>query len=154
MNTPYPMLWFDTQAGDAAEFYVSLFPNSAITDTSYYGDQVPDREPGSVMAVSFTINGMPLSALNGGPHFTLSEAFSIVAPCADQAEIDRLWEALIADGGRPSQCGWLVDRFGVSWQIVPENLGELLATPAAVQAMLAMTKLDIAALAAAGSGAA
>lgn len=151
MQSPYPMLWFDDQAEQAATFYTEVFPNSEITAVNRFGE-IPDREPGSVLTVYFTVNGAPFVALNGGPQFTFDEAISFVVPCADQAEIDRLWKVLTADGGRESQCGWLVDRFGVSWQIVPERLGELLASPAAVQAMLTMTKLDIAALQAAGEG--
>ncbi len=151
MNTPYPMLWFDTQAEAAAELYTSLFPDSAVTGIERYGEGIPGREAGSVMTVSFTLQGARFSALNGGPHFTFNEAISLVAECEDQSEIDRVWDALIADGGHESQCGWLVDRFGVSWQIIPVNLSELLAVPGAVTAMLQMTKLDIAALEWAGT---
>jgi predicted 3-demethylubiquinone-9 3-methyltransferase (glyoxalase superfamily) len=146
MNTPYPMLWFDNQAETAARFYTTLFPNSEITDTAYYSEGIPGREAGSVMTVAFTLNGARFTALNGGPHDVFNDSISLVAECADQAEIDRLWDALVTDGGHESQCGWLVDRFGVSWQIIPENIGELLAPPGAVEAMLQMTRLDIAAL--------
>jgi predicted 3-demethylubiquinone-9 3-methyltransferase (glyoxalase superfamily) len=151
MNTPYPMLWFDTQAEEAAELYVSLFPYSAVTGIERYGEGIAGREPGSVMTVSFTLQGARFTALNGGPHFTFNEAISLVAECADQTEIDRVWDTLIADGGHESQCGWLVDRFGVSWQVIPANLSELLAVPGAVKAMLQMTKLDIAGLESAGT---
>jgi predicted 3-demethylubiquinone-9 3-methyltransferase (glyoxalase superfamily) len=149
VNTPYPMLWFDDDAEEAARFYTSLLPNSEITDIEHYGDGIPGREPGSVMAVGFTLNGARFSALNGGPHDTFNDSISLVVGCADQAEIDRLWDAFTTDGGREVQCGWLVDKFGVSWQIIPENIGELLSSPGAVAAMLQMTKLDIAALEAA-----
>jgi predicted 3-demethylubiquinone-9 3-methyltransferase (glyoxalase superfamily) len=151
MNAPYPMLWFDTQAEAAAELYTSLLPNSEITHVERYPEGVPGRTAGEVLTVAFTLNGARFSALNGGPNFTFSEAISMVVECEDQAEIDRLWDALTADGGRESQCGWLVDRFGLSWQIIPENIGALIAPPAAMQAMLGMTKLDIAALEVAGA---
>lgn len=151
MNTPYPMLWFDDQAEDAARFYTSLLPDSDITDVQRYVEGVPGGEPGSVMTVAFTLNGARFTALNGGPHNAFNDSISLVVECADQDEIDRLWDALTADEGREVQCGWLVDRFGVRWQIVPANIAELLAPPGAVEAMLQMTKLDIAALEAAAS---
>lgn len=151
MNAPYPMLWFDHQAEDAARLYTSLLPNSEITHIQRYPEGVPDRTAGEVMTVDFTLNGAHYSALNGGPQFTHSEAVSFVIECEDQIEIDRLWDALTADGGRESMCGWLVDRFGVSWQIIPHNIGELIAPPAAMQAMFGMRKLDIAALEAAAA---
>jgi predicted 3-demethylubiquinone-9 3-methyltransferase (glyoxalase superfamily) len=151
VNAPYPMLWFDNQAEEAAALYTSLFPDSGVTGIGHSSEGVPGAEAGSVLTVSFTLQGTRLTALNGGPHHTFNEAISLVVECADQAEIDRLWDALIADGGRESQCGWLVDKFGVSWQIVPENISELLAAPGAVPAMLQMTKLDIAGLEAAGA---
>jgi predicted 3-demethylubiquinone-9 3-methyltransferase (glyoxalase superfamily) len=144
MQTPYPMLWFDTQAQEAAELYVSLLPDSAITGVERYPDG-SDRA-GQVMVVEFTLMGARFSALNGGPEFGFTPAFSLVVNCADQAEIDRLWDALIAGGGAPSQCGWLVDRFGLSWQIIPHNIGELVRHPAAMQAMLGMSKIEVAAL--------
>ena len=149
MNAPYPMLWFDTQAEDAARLYTALVPDSEITDIQRYPEGVPGRAAGEVMTVAFTLGGSRFSALNGGPQFTHSEAVSFVIECEDQAEIDRLWDVLTADGGRESMCGWLVDRFGVSWQIIPRNIAELIAPPAAMQAMLGMRKLDIAALEAA-----
>ncbi len=149
MNAPYPMLWFDTQAEQAAQLYTSLIPDSRITNIERYPDGVPGRSAGEVLTVAFTLNGAPFSALNGGPDFRFSEAISVVIECEDQAEIDRLWDALTADGGAESMCGWLVDRFGLSWQIVPRNIAELVAPPAAMQAMLGMKKLDIAALVAA-----
>lgn len=149
MNTPYPMLWFENQAERAAHLYTSLFPDSEVTGVERYAEGIPGQEPGSVMTVSFTLKGARFTALNGGPHHSFNDAFSLVVECEDQAEIDRLWDALTADGGRESMCGWLVDRFGFSWQIVPKNIAELLARPGAVDAMLQMKKLDIAALAAA-----
>ncbi len=146
MNAPYPMLWFDTEAEQAAQLYTSLIPDSRVTHIERYPDGVPGRSAGEVMTVAFTLNGAPVSALNGGPDFRFSEAISLVIECEDQAEIDRLWDGLTADGGVESMCGWLVDRFGLSWQIVPRNIAELVAPPLAMQAMLGMKKLDIAAL--------
>lgn len=144
MDAPYPMLWFDGQALPAAELYTSLLPESTIRQVVRYPEGVPGRSAGEVMSVEFTLNGSPFSALNGGPQFTFSEAVSFVVPCQDQAEIDRLWAALTAEGGAESQCGWLVDRFGLSWQIIPRNIGELISHPEALQAMLGMTRLVIA----------
>ena len=150
--TPY--LWFDTQGLDAAEFYVSLFPNSAVTDVSYYGEGAP-LPAGTPMTVSFTLDGLNLTALNGGPAYVLSEAFSLQVNCADQEEADRLWSVLTADGGEEGRCGWCKDRFGLSWQVVPAGLAELLGDPdpgraqRAMQAMLGMERLDLAAMRAA-----
>jgi predicted 3-demethylubiquinone-9 3-methyltransferase (glyoxalase superfamily) len=152
MNAPYPMLWFDTQAEEAARLYTSLFPDSEVTRVERYPEGVPGRTAGEVMTVDFTLGGARVSALNGGPEFRFSEAISLVVECGDQAEIDRLWDALVADGGRESQCGWLVDRFGLSWQIIPKNIGELVSHPAGLQAMLGMTRLVIADLEAASRG--
>ena len=145
--TPY--LWFDREALDAAEFYVSTFPDSAIASVSYYLDdaQLPK---GTVLVVEFTLFGRPFAALNGGPHFTHSEAVSFQVLCDTQDEIDRLWTALIADGGEESMCGWCKDRFGVSWQIVPRMLNPLLqheddeVRMRAWEAMVKMRKLVIA----------
>ena len=145
--TPY--LWFDRNAREAAEFYVSIFPGSSITSISHYLDdaQLPK---GSVLVVEFTLFGRPFAALNGGPHFTHSEAVSFQVLCDTQDEIDRLWNALVADGGEESMCGWCKDRFGVSWQIVPRMLNPLLQhTDDAVrmrawESMLKMRKLVIA----------
>lgn len=153
-----PFLWFDSEAAQAAALYVSLIPNSRITHTREYPEGAPGYEAGSVMGVSFELDGLPVQALNGGPQFRLSEAFSFYVSVPTQEEIDRLWDALIADGGEPSQCGWLKDRFGVSWQIVPPVLEELLQDPdparaqRTLHAMLGMQKLDIAALRAAADG--
>lgn len=144
--------WFDHQALDAAEFYVSLIADSRIEHISLYPDQPDMAEAGKVLTVEFTLAGTPCQALNGGPHFTLSEAASISVTTDDQAETDRLWAALIADGGRESQCGWLKDRFGMSWQIVPRRASELMSGPQAGKvwpALMKMSKIDIAALEAA-----
>lgn len=117
-------LWFDRQAEEAATFYTSLFPDSAITAISHYGEGMP-VPAGTVMVVEFTILGRPFRALNAGPHVTFNEAVSMSVSCADQAEVDRYWNALIADGGSPVQCSWLKDKYGLSWQIVPEMMGRL-----------------------------
>jgi predicted 3-demethylubiquinone-9 3-methyltransferase (glyoxalase superfamily) len=151
MNTPYPMLWFEDQAEEAARFYTSLLPNSEITDVQRRAEGVPGGEPGTVMTVTFTLDGARFVALNGGPHDAFNDSISLVVECADQIEINRLWNRLIAGGGHEVQCGWLVDRYGLRWQIVPANIAQLLAPPGAVEAMLQMTKLDIAALEAAAS---
>lgn len=138
-------LTFNTHAEDAAKLYVSLFPNSRITNVLRYPAGAP-FPPGTAMTVAFELDGQPYTALNGGPTFTFSEGISLAVECQDQAEIDRLWAALIEGGGHEGQCGWLKDRFGVSWQVVPKGLGKLLERPGAVQAMMAMKKLDIAGL--------
>jgi predicted 3-demethylubiquinone-9 3-methyltransferase (glyoxalase superfamily) len=140
-------LWFDTQAEEAAKFYVDVFPNSRILEISHYGEGSP-LPAGTVMTVRLSVDGLELTALNGGPVYQISPAVSLVATCPTQAEVDRLWERL-TDGGQEVQCGWLVDRFGVSWQIIPAGLGELLgstdraAAQRAMEAMLKMVKLDI-----------
>ncbi|RKE22590.1 VOC family protein [Streptomyces sp. TLI_171] len=150
-------LWFDHQAEQAAEFYVSVFRDGRITDVQRYSDAGPGVA-GTVMVVTFELFGQTFRALNGGPIFTFNEAISLEVDCADQAEVDRYWELLTADGGQPSQCGWLKDRYGLSWQIVPRRLNELLADPdpersrRAMTAMLGMGKLDVAALEAAANG--
>ena len=147
-----PFLWFDDQAEAAANFYTSIFAHSRIVDTMRRTDQ-------SVMAVTFEIEGSQWIAFNGGPHHTFTPAISLFHVCETQAEIDRVWTALLTHGGQALQCGWLTDRFGVSWQVVPRVLGQLLQDPApdrahrAMQAMLTMTKLDIAALQRAADGA-
>ncbi|MER7954697.1 VOC family protein [Streptomyces sp. NPDC096030] len=148
-----PNLWFDTQGKEAAEFYCSVFPHSEIRRISYYGEAGP-REAGSVMTVDFVLDGKEFTALNGGPDFTFNEALSLLVDCADQDEVDHYWSRL-SEGGEEGPCGWLKDRFGVSWQIVPSVLEELIADPdearaqRAMKAMLGMGKLDIAALLAA-----
>jgi predicted 3-demethylubiquinone-9 3-methyltransferase (glyoxalase superfamily) len=151
-----PFLWFDSQAEEAAKFYVSVFGNSRILKTVRYGAAGPGPA-GSVMTVVFELNGVQFTALNGGPLHRFSEAISFVANCQSQAEVDTLWEKLSA-GGRPDRCGWLKDRYGLSWQIVPTVLPVLLSDPDAAKAqrtmaaMLQMTKLDIAALEKAHAG--
>jgi predicted 3-demethylubiquinone-9 3-methyltransferase (glyoxalase superfamily) len=157
MSDITPCLWFDTEGEEAAKFYVSVFKNSKILSTSYYTEGSP-RPAGSVLTVEFELDGRPFTALNGGPEFTFSEAISFQISCADQAEVDYYWDNL-CEGGEPGPCGWLRDRYGVSWQIVPTALVELLADPdraraaRAMKAMMSMGKLDIAALQAAADSA-
>jgi len=146
-------LWFDTEGENAANFYVSVFPNSRIVNVSRYGDAGP-RPAGSVMTVDFELDGRPFMALNGGPEFTFNEAVSFVVDCADQDEVDHYWTRL-SEGGEEGPCGWLKDRFGLSWQVVPAALGELASDPdpaksqAVIKAMLGMRKLVVAELQAA-----
>jgi predicted 3-demethylubiquinone-9 3-methyltransferase (glyoxalase superfamily) len=146
-----PCLWFDNQAEEAARFYVSLFKNSAIGTITRYGKEgfeVHGRPAGSVMTVSFRLEGQEFTALNGGPHFKFTEAVSFFVNVETQQEVDELWEKLSA-GGRTDRCGWLQDKFGLSWQIIPTVLGQLLGdkdpqrAKRAMQAMLQMTKIDI-----------
>jgi predicted 3-demethylubiquinone-9 3-methyltransferase (glyoxalase superfamily) len=148
-----PCLWFDGQAEEAAQLYTSLVPDSRIVHVARYGEAGPGA-PGSTMLVTFELGGRRFTALNGGPEFKFTPAISLEIECADQAEVDRYWSRL-TDGGEESQCGWLTDRFGLSWQIVPLRLKELLSDDAVAQqvirAMLTMKKLDIAALEAAAS---
>jgi predicted 3-demethylubiquinone-9 3-methyltransferase (glyoxalase superfamily) len=152
-----PFLWFDTQAGEAAAFYVSLFKTSKITAITHYGDAGPGPK-GSVMTVGFELDGQAFTALNGGPHFTFNEAVSFVVRCDDQAEVDRFWDALTADGGQEVHCGWLKDRFGLSWQIVPAEFLAMASDPdpeksnRVMVAMMPMKKLDLAKLRAAYEG--
>jgi predicted 3-demethylubiquinone-9 3-methyltransferase (glyoxalase superfamily) len=145
-------LWFDTQAEEAAKFYCSLFKNSKIESTSRYGEGMPGPA-GSVMSVNFVLEGQPFIALNGGPHFKFTPAISLFVSCENQKEIDELWEKLSVVPAA-EQCGWLQDRYGLSWQIVPRMLGELLSNGAAMKEMLTMKKLDIARLQKAALGAA
>jgi predicted 3-demethylubiquinone-9 3-methyltransferase (glyoxalase superfamily) len=151
MHKITPFLWFDTQAEEAARFYVSIFRNSKIGQIARSGDAGPGAK-GQVMTIAFELDGVHFTALNGGPAYRFTEAFSLQVGCADQTEIDDLWTRLTADGGEPGRCGWLKDRFGLSWQIVPTNMGRLIGgdEPAksqrAMRAMLQMGKLDIAAL--------
>jgi predicted 3-demethylubiquinone-9 3-methyltransferase (glyoxalase superfamily) len=153
-----PFLWFDDQAEEAARLYTSVFPRSRITQVSHYGDAGPGT-PGSVMTVAFELEGQPFVALNGGPqHFAFNEAISFQIDCADQVEVDHYWNAL-SDGGEEGPCGWLKDRFGLSWQVVPKRLIELLTdsdperSQRAMAAMLEMKKLDVAGLERAADGA-
>lgn len=149
-----PFLWFNDNAEEAVNFYTSVFKNSKILNISRYGEEsveVSGRPAGSVMTASFEIEGQKFMALNGGPIFKFTEAISFVIDCKDQEEVDYFWEKL-SEGGEKSQCGWLKDKFGVSWQVVPEALGDLVGGPdeegagRAMAAMLKMTKLDIAEL--------
>jgi predicted 3-demethylubiquinone-9 3-methyltransferase (glyoxalase superfamily) len=140
-------LWFDTEGEEAATFYTSVFPGSKITDVARYGAGGP-RPEGTVMTVAFELEGQPFLALNGGPQYTFSEAISFVVSCDDQEEVDRYWETL-SEGGEEGPCGWLKDRFGVSWQVVPEALPRLLADPdrersqRVMAAMMQMKKIQI-----------
>ncbi len=151
-----PCLWFDTQAEDAADFYTGIFPNSRVVNVSHYGSAGP-RPEGMVMVVDFELEGQPFIALNGGPQFTFNEAISFQVNCGPQEEVDDYWTKL-TDGGQEVACGWLKDRFGVSWQIVPTVLDELVRDPdpersqRAMKAMLGMVKLDIAELQRAADG--
>ncbi|MEQ9814307.1 MAG: VOC family protein [Azospirillaceae bacterium] len=144
-------LWFDDNAEEAVAFYTSIFPDSRVLRVQNYTEAGPGT-PGTVLSVAFVLAGQEFMAINGGPHFTFSEAISLAVKCADQAEIDRLWDALLAGGGREQQCGWLKDRFGLSWQVVPESLDGMLnnadtARAARVmRAVLSMVKLDVAAI--------
>ena len=152
-------LWFERHAEVAAEFYTSLVPGSRITKVTRWGDGGPAPQ-GSVMTVAFELAGQTFTALNGGPHYKLTPAVSLAVSCQTQEEIDRYWDALLADGGKPSMCGWLEDRFGLSWQILPAAIGELLGDPDPVKAartgraLMAMQKLDLAELRRAHRGAA
>lgn len=157
-----PFLWFDGQAEAAADFYVSIFPNSRILGVSRYGEagrEQHGQSPGTIMVVDFELGGQRFTALNGGPHFRFTPAVSFVVHGKTQAEVDHYWHRL-GEGGAPEaqQCGWLADRFGLSWQIMPERLLELLSDPdpetsgRVMKAMLQMKKLDIAALEQAGNG--
>lgn len=157
MPSIVPNLWFDTEAEQAAEFYVSIFPRSRILRTLRYTEAGPGQ-PGTVVTVEWELDGQRFVGINGGPQFSFTEAVSFQVDCTDQAEVDHYW-ARLTDGGEEVQCGWLKDRYGLSWQVVPDGLVELLEDPdadraaRATQAMLGMTKLDIAALRAAADGA-
>jgi len=146
-----PFLWFDSHAEEAASLYTSIFRNSRIGQVARYGEAGPGPK-GGVMTIAFELDGVQFTALNGGPHFKFTEAISLVVHCADQAEVDHFWDKLLADGGQAQQCGWLKDKFGLCWQIVPERLIELATDedPAKVkrvmEAMMQMVKLDIAGL--------
>ncbi len=145
-------LWFDGNAREAAQFYVSVFPNSSIGNNWIAPADTPSNEQGSEVVVDFTIFGRPFIGLNGGPHFTFNEAISFQIPCKDQAEIDHYWNVLTKDGGQESQCGWLKDKFGVSWQVTSPIMEKYIggSDPAgakrATEAMLTMRKIDLAAL--------
>jgi predicted 3-demethylubiquinone-9 3-methyltransferase (glyoxalase superfamily) len=152
MPKPLPFLWFDHQAEEAAALYTGLFPNSRITGVAHRPPGSPDSQAGEVLTVSFVLDGQELVALNGGPSITFNEGVSFQIVCADQTEVDRYWDGLVADGGSEGPCGWLKDRFGLSWQVVPRVLLELLEDPdreragRAFAAMMEMKRLDVAAL--------
>jgi predicted 3-demethylubiquinone-9 3-methyltransferase (glyoxalase superfamily) len=148
-----PFLWFDHQAEEAVTFYTSIFPNSKIGSVVRYdaaSSQQAGRPEGSAMTVEFELDGQAMTALNGGPHYRFTEAFSLVVHCATQSEVDHYWSRL-SEGGDPAaqQCGWLKDRYGLSWQVVPDELPGLIRDPRAMKAMLGMKKLDLDALRAA-----
>ncbi|HWH24011.1 MAG TPA: VOC family protein [Candidatus Limnocylindria bacterium] len=159
MIKPYPCLWFNGQAEEAAEFYVSLLPGSRIDRVWRSPADTPSGPAGMVLTVDFTLGGQHFQGLNGGPEFNFTEAVSFVLEVDGQAEVDRLWAALAANGGEPGPCGWIKDRFGLSWQVVPRRALELIEDSdperarRAVEAMLAMGKLDVAELERAAAGA-
>lgn len=148
MNKITPCLWFDTQAGEAAEFYTSIFKNSKITSKSTLKDTGPSREE-TVMVVQFELEGQSFMAMNAGPLFKFNEAISLSIDCGPQEEVDYYWDKLTADGGQESMCGWLKDKYGVSWQVTPRILPQMLRDPdpakakRAMEAMLSMRKIDI-----------
>jgi predicted 3-demethylubiquinone-9 3-methyltransferase (glyoxalase superfamily) len=152
MSKIAPCLWFDGQAEEAANLYTSLFPDSRIDSVNRSPADNPSTPEGAVLTVDFTLAGRKFIGLNGGPEFPFTEAVSFSIDCEDQAEVDRYWDALIEGGGSPSQCGWLKDRFGVSWQVVPRQLPELLGgsdpdgARRAMEAMLKMSKIEVAKL--------
>ena len=152
-----PCLWFDGNAEEAVRFYSSVFPNSSIDDVHRSTIDYPGGKEGAVLIIKFTLAGQAYLALNGGPNNKFNDAISLSVDCEDQAEVDRLWTALTADGGKPVQCGWLKDKYGLSWQIVPRRLPELLSDPDAakarrvMQAMVQMVKIDVATLEAAAA---
>ena len=145
-----PFLWFDNTAEAAASFYTKLIPNSRVLDAMRAPTDNPSTRAGQVITVTFELDGQKVIAMNGGPGHPPTDAFSFTVQCEDQAEIDRYWSALTAEGGSEVACGWLKDRFGLSWQIVPKDIGKLISTPAGMQAMMKMKKLDIAELERAG----
>ena len=147
-----PFLWFNNNAEDAVAFYCSIFPNSKSSLEKLVAGEVGPWKAGTVATVTFEIEGQELIAFNGGPGHDFNEAISITVRCEDQAEIDRYWSALTADGGEEIACGWLKDKFGLRWQIVPRNIVQLLSQPAAMQAMMGMKKFDIAELERAARG--
>jgi predicted 3-demethylubiquinone-9 3-methyltransferase (glyoxalase superfamily) len=149
MDTITPYLWFDGNAEEAANFYVRLFPESRIDRVIRSPADNPSTSKGEVIVVEFTLGGRSFAGINGGPQFRLTEAVSFAIECADQSEVDRYWELLIADGGEAGNCGWCKDRFGLSWQVTPKRLREMIESPdrkaaeRAMQAMLQMGKIEI-----------
>lgn len=152
MAKVFPCLWFDGQAEEAANFYVSLLPDSHVDKVWRSPAETPSGPAGMVLTVDFTLAGQQFQGLNGGPEFNFNEAISFVIDCDDQGEVDRLWVALTADGGEPGPCGWLKDRYGVAWQIVPRELNEMIndsdsdRARRAMESMLQMGKIEVAAL--------
>lgn len=150
MSKIAPCLWFDGQAEEAAEFYTSILPNSRIKQVNRAPADTPSGPEGSVLTVDFTLAGQDFIGLNGGPDFKFNEAISLSIDCEDQKEVDRYWDALVEGGGEHSVCGWLKDRFGVSWQVIPRQLPQMINGPdragaaRAMKAMLEMTKIDVA----------
>ncbi|MDI3284050.1 VOC family protein [Polyangium sp. 15x6] len=148
----FPHLWYAKEAEEAARFYASIFPNSRVDHVTELRSETPSGPPGSVKVVDFTLLGQRFQAISAGPHHEFNDAISMVVNCDDQAELDRYWNALLEGGGRPQACGWLIDRFGLRWQIVPAVLDEMMRDPdparskKVTDAMLKMVKLDIAAL--------
>lgn len=157
MQKIHPFLWFETQAEEAMNFYTSVFRNSKVGNVTRYPEGGP-MPAGTVITAEFELEGMRFTALNGGPHHKFTDAISLFVDCKDQAEVDYYWDKLTADGGKPIQCGWLVDRYGISWQIIPEALPRLLGGSDAarsgrvMQAMMQMVKIDVAKLEAAARG--
>ncbi len=151
-------LWFDGNAEQAVEFYTSIFPKSRVTQVARWGEGGPGPK-GTVMNIAFELAGQQFIALNGGPHFKFTPAISLFVSCESQAEVDRYWSKLLADGGKPTQCGWLEDKFGLSWQIIPTALVTLMSDPdpkragRVAQALMTMQKIDVAALERAHQGA-
>ncbi len=149
MRKIVPCLWLDGVAEEAARHYTSIFPESRIDRVSRSAADNPSTRKGEVLEVEFTLNGQPFIGLNGGPEFKFDEAVSFTVDCEDQAEVDRYWEALLSGGGTPSVCGWLKDRFGLSWQVIPREMVDMLNGPDAeaaertMKAMLEMTKIDV-----------
>ena len=148
----YPFLWYAKEAEEAAQFYASIFPDSRVDRVTTMQSESPSGPPGSVKVVDFTLFGQRFQAMTAGPHHDFNDAISMVVLCADQAELDRYWDALLKGGGKPQACGWLNDRFGLRWQIVPAVLDEMMSDKDAARskrvtdAMMQMVKLDIAAL--------
>ena len=148
MSKITPFLWFDNQAEEAMNFYVSLFDNSKIISVNRYPEGAP-VPAGTVMSATFELDGQTIMVLNGGPMYTLNESFSFYVDCEDQAEVDKFWNALTGNGGEEGMCGWLKDKFGLSWQIIPSALGQMLGDPdpdksrRAMEAMLKMKKIDV-----------
>jgi predicted 3-demethylubiquinone-9 3-methyltransferase (glyoxalase superfamily) len=155
-----PNLWFNTDAEEAARFYVSLLPDSHVDAVNRAAADNPSGPAGSVVTVDFTLAGQRFTGINGGPQYPFTEAVSFAIECDDQAEVDRLWAALTANGGEPGRCGWLRDRFGLSWQVIPKALGELMGSSdpdgsrRAMEALLGMSKIDVEGLRRAYRGAA